>query len=291
MRLAGSKKARDPDSHLPGRIGFRPLVDCLKKPGDKLAEMLIELFRDDEFVELLPDGRGIDLIGLHDAVDGPEDVAFEEVLDEHGDLALWNQLEGSVVVLALDLAEEPERLSVVSTGVEHHKRCLAHDRLKVVQKGVGAKQWPDASNSGDDDQIVFVGLRNFRKQAAEFGLVQRSRQGFLECLVSLVPLHPDRLAKQVAALEVLKHEVEQVDVFDPEGRPLLGNVRRQRAHELSNLELDLGRVVENVESDLVADTAAAQELVGDDLRQNLIEAFGKIAHWATWMQRRTYASL
>ena len=35
--------------------------------------------------------------------------------------------------------------------------------------------------------------------------------------------------------------------------------------------------------------AAAEEVVGDDPRQNLVQSVGqRVAHGATWMQRRTY---
>ena len=50
---------------------------------EELAEVLVEFPGDDELVQLLPDGGVVQLVGLHDAVDGPEDVPLEEVLDLH----------------------------------------------------------------------------------------------------------------------------------------------------------------------------------------------------------------
>ena len=41
--------------------------------------MLVEFPGDDELVQLLPDGGLVQLVGLHDAVDRPEDVSLEEV--------------------------------------------------------------------------------------------------------------------------------------------------------------------------------------------------------------------
>ena len=100
VRLAGAEEAGNPDAHLARRVGVLPLVHCFEIPGDELAKVLVEFSRDDKLIQLLPDGGIVKLVGLHDAVDGPEDVSLEEVLDKHGCLDLRNQLEGSVVVIA-----------------------------------------------------------------------------------------------------------------------------------------------------------------------------------------------
>ena len=122
--------------------------------------------------------------------------------------------------------------------------------------------------------------------------MERASEGLLQRLVPLFPLHLDRLVEQLAALEVVQHEVEQVDVLDPQAMLLLGNVVEQRAQVIPDPQFVFGRVIEDVEGDLVADAAAAQELIGDDPGQNLVQAFvERIAHGATWMQRRTYSSL
>ena len=68
---------------LPVGSGVLRLVDGVEIPGDELAEVLVEFLGDDELIQLLPDGGIVKLVGLHDAVDGPEDVSFKEVLDEH----------------------------------------------------------------------------------------------------------------------------------------------------------------------------------------------------------------
>ena len=86
MRLTGAEEARNPDAHLPGRIGVLPLVNCFEIPRDKLAEVLVEFSCDDELVQLLPHGGFVKLVDLHDAVDGPEYVTFKEVLNEHVNL-------------------------------------------------------------------------------------------------------------------------------------------------------------------------------------------------------------
>ena len=88
VRLAGAEEARNPDAHLAGWVGVLPLVDGFQIPGDELAEVLVEFPCDDELIQLLPDGGIVKLVGLHDAVDGPEDVTFKEVLDEHFSLDL-----------------------------------------------------------------------------------------------------------------------------------------------------------------------------------------------------------
>ena len=86
---------------LPVGSGFFALIHCFEIPGDELAEVLVEFPCDDELIQLLPDGGIVKLVGLHDAVDGPEDVTFKEILDEHVSLDLRNQLEGPVVVVVL----------------------------------------------------------------------------------------------------------------------------------------------------------------------------------------------
>ena len=88
MRLAGAEEARDPDADLPGDVGVFGLIDGIEVGGEELAEVPVEFPGDDELVQLLPDGRLVQLVGLHDAVDGPEDVPFEQVLDLHGGLDL-----------------------------------------------------------------------------------------------------------------------------------------------------------------------------------------------------------
>ena len=187
VRLAGAEEARNPDAHLAGRVGVLPLVHGFEIPGDELAEVLVEFPGDDELIQLLPDGGIVKLVGLHDAVDGPEDVTFKEVLDEHVSLDLRNQLEGPVVVVVLELAEQPERLPVVSAWVKHHERRLAHDRLKVVQQGMGPQQRPHAADAGHDHEIVLLRLGDLGEEAAEFGFVQRASEGLLQRLVALSP--------------------------------------------------------------------------------------------------------
>ena len=56
-------------------------------------------------------------------------------------------------------------------------------------------------------------------------------------------------------------------------------------------EFFFGRVVEDVEGDLVADPRPAQEVVGGDPREDLVQAFLEFGtHGETWMQRSTYCS-
>ena len=92
-------------------------------------------------------------------------------------------------------------------------------------------------------------------------------------------------------LQVVDQEIEQVDVLDPEPRPPLGDVVEQEPDVLPDPKLVLGRVVEDLEGDLVADPAAAEEVVGDDPRQDLVQPVGQgLAHGHTSTQRKTYAS-
>ena len=76
-----------------------PLARAVSRlSNDELVEVLVEFSGDDKLIQLLPNGGFIELIGLHDAIDGPEDVTFKEVLDKHRRLGLRNQLECPVVV-------------------------------------------------------------------------------------------------------------------------------------------------------------------------------------------------
>jgi hypothetical protein len=45
--------------------------------------MDVQLLGDHVLVQLLPDRRGVELVGLDDAVDGPMNATVEEVLDLH----------------------------------------------------------------------------------------------------------------------------------------------------------------------------------------------------------------
>jgi hypothetical protein len=77
VRFTASEEPGNPNPHFAGRIGVFALVDRLQIPVDELPKVLVKLFGDDEFIELLPDRRVVKLIGFHDPVDGTEDVAFE----------------------------------------------------------------------------------------------------------------------------------------------------------------------------------------------------------------------
>ena len=77
VRLTGAKETRDPDAHFAGGIGVLSLIHGIEIPRDELAEMLVKFSCDDELIQLLPNGRVIKLVSLHDAVDGPKDVTLE----------------------------------------------------------------------------------------------------------------------------------------------------------------------------------------------------------------------
>jgi hypothetical protein len=79
--LAAAEEPRDPDAHLAGGVARLTLIDRLQIPADEAAQVLVEFAGDDELVQLLPDGVVVELVRLHDAVDGPEDVAVEQVFD------------------------------------------------------------------------------------------------------------------------------------------------------------------------------------------------------------------
>ena len=119
-------------------------------------------------------------------------------------------------------------------------------------------------------------------------LVQGTGQRLLERLVPFFPLHLHGLIEQLATLEVVQHEPEEVDVLDPQPVLLPGDVVEERVEVVPDPQFVFGRVVEDVKGDLVAEAAAAQEVIGDDPGQNLVQALVEgIAHGATWMQRRT----
>ena len=83
MRLPGTEKSRNPDPHLAGRIGIPALRHGFQIPVDELAEMLVEFAGDHELIQLLPDRGIVQLIGLHYPVDGPADIAFKQVFNQH----------------------------------------------------------------------------------------------------------------------------------------------------------------------------------------------------------------
>ena len=71
-----------------------------------------------------------------------------------------------------------------------------------------------------------------------------------------------RAFSKVSALEVIQHQVEQVDVLDPKSRLLLRDVFQQEADVIPDPQFVFGRVVEDVEGDLVADPGPGQEIIG-----------------------------
>src|SRR5882672_2411364 len=132
--------------------------------------MQIQFLGDDEFVELLPNGRVVELVRLHNAVNRPEDVSFKEVLDKHYGLDLRDKLESAVIVVVLQFPEQPQRLTVVASGIEQKQRRIAHDGLQIVQQRMGAKQRPDQAGSGRNDEIVFRRLGGLRERRAQLRL-------------------------------------------------------------------------------------------------------------------------
>ncbi|HEY0985106.1 hypothetical protein, partial [Schlesneria sp.] len=84
----GAKETRNPNTHFASGIGILSLVHGIEIPRDELSEMLVQFSCDDKLIQLLPNGGVIKLVSLHDAVDGPEDVTFKQVLDEHCGIAL-----------------------------------------------------------------------------------------------------------------------------------------------------------------------------------------------------------
>ena len=71
-------------------------------------------------------------------------------------------------------------------------------------------------------------------------------------------------------------------MHDAEPGPVLWQLRHQEADVLTDAQLILGWVVEDMEPDFIADTAGAEEIIRSDLRQDLVQAPGQqIAHGPT----------
>ena len=138
---------------------------------------------------------------------------------------------------------------------------------------------------------MLVGLGRLGEDLGYLGFVQRGSEGLEQGLVPLLLLHLQGSVQQLAVFQVIDHQVEQVDVLDPQARLVLGDVLQQEADVLPNAKFLLGRVVEDEEGDLVAEALARQEIIGRDPGKDLVQSVAEgIAHGATWMQRRTYCS-
>ena len=137
VRLAGAKEARNPYAHL--ACGVRIfLIRGFEIPGDEFPEMLVEFSCDDKLLQLLPKTEESHQAGhLNHAVCWTGKYLVENRFSmSMCAFDLWNQPEGPVVVMVLELPEQPKRLTVISSGVEHDEWRRAHDRLQVVQQGV-----------------------------------------------------------------------------------------------------------------------------------------------------------
>lgn len=87
---------------------------------------------------------------------------------------------------------------------------------------------------------------------------------------------------------MVNDQIENVYMFDPEARLGLGQVVEQELDVLADAQFILGGIIENVEPDFVAQAAAAQQLVGDELGQDAVQTLCElVAHVPTVMQRRT----
>ena len=71
---------------------------------------------------------------------------------------------------------------------------------------------------------------------------------------------------------MIDDQVEQIDVRRPQIWFLLGDVLEQEPHMIPDPQFLLGRVIEDVEGDFVAQALAAEEIVGGDLGQDLVQS-------------------
>ncbi len=83
VRLARAEEAGDPDTDEAEDTRVAGVVERVEEGAEEAAEVDVQLLGDDILVQLLPDRRGIVLVGLDDAVDGAVDRFGEEVFDEH----------------------------------------------------------------------------------------------------------------------------------------------------------------------------------------------------------------
>ena len=134
---------------------------------------------------------------------------------------------------------------------------------RLFSSECGRSERPDAANARHKHQIVLVGLGNLGEDCGQLVFVQRASKGLLAGPASPFSRCICRaFSSRFRLLQVFDHQVEQVDVLDSQPRLLLGNVFQQEANVLPDPQFFLGRVVEDVEGDLVADAAPAQEFIG-----------------------------
>ena len=81
--FTGAEEAGHPDPYPTGDVEVAGVVEAGSIGTEESLDVAGELAGDHKLIELLPDGGLVGLIGLHDAVDGPEDVFLEEVADGH----------------------------------------------------------------------------------------------------------------------------------------------------------------------------------------------------------------
>ena len=72
--LPEPKKPETQTPILPERSGSFGLSMASSIGREEFAQVLVQLFGDDELVEFLPDGGLVELVGFDDAVDGPVNV-------------------------------------------------------------------------------------------------------------------------------------------------------------------------------------------------------------------------
>jgi len=85
VRFTATEETADPYADLAGGVGAA--VQGLAVGGEELPQVLVELPGDDKLIQLLPDRRFVQLVGLHDTVDRPENILLEQVLDLHENLS------------------------------------------------------------------------------------------------------------------------------------------------------------------------------------------------------------
>src|SRR3989344_1115532 len=100
--------------------------------------------------------------------------------------------------------------------------------------------------------------------------MQRSGQCLEQREVTFGLLHLNGFFSEAALIQIFAHSLQQIDMSHFELAMLLGEEPLQKTEVFAHLQLILGGVVEDPETELIAQSLAPQELFGEDLVWDLV---------------------
>src|SRR5262245_2741211 len=112
-------------------------------------------------------------------------------------MRLRNKPESPIVRIALQFAEQAERLPVIAPRVEQNQRCLPHDGMQVIEQRMRTQKGPDAADTRNQYQVALFGLGDFGEDRGQFVFVEWAFERGTEGWISFLALKLEGFVQQI----------------------------------------------------------------------------------------------